>query len=70
MVHYSKRNLVYKQIPGRGPPEGARKLRAIPNWNVKRNSALRSSLSPYVFTEQVVAMLSSVLNSKRVVHVN
>jgi hypothetical protein len=29
MVHYSKRNLVYKQIPGRGPPGGCRKAEGI-----------------------------------------
>ena len=41
----------------------------VPVWNLK-TSARRPSLCPYVFTEQGVAMLSSVLRSSRAVQVN
>lgn len=42
----------------------------IPNWNVKDCWSRWPTHPPYAFTEQGVAMLSSVLNSKRAVQVN
>ena len=41
----------------------------VPVWNLKTR-ARRPSLAPYAFTEQGVAMLSSVLRSSRAVQVN
>jgi hypothetical protein len=36
MVHYSKRNLAYKQIPGRGPPGGCKKTEGVFEEKEKR----------------------------------
>lgn len=49
--------------------EEARSLRFQIGMSKTRGRGGRRTL-PYVFTEQGVAMLSSVLNSKRAVHVN
>jgi hypothetical protein len=41
----------------------------VPIWHLKFG-ARRQALPPYVFTEQGVAMLSTVLNSERAIIVN
>jgi 3'-phosphoadenosine 5'-phosphosulfate sulfotransferase (PAPS reductase)/FAD synthetase len=45
------------------------KAELVTNWH-RFNSLKHSSVLPYAFTEHGVAMLSSVLNSKRAIQVN
>jgi hypothetical protein len=42
----------------------------VPNWHLKRGPRGPSLFVPYAFTEQGVAMLSSVLRSRRAAAVN
>src|SRR5882724_10294715 len=42
----------------------------MPNWHIKTSSRRTSALEAFHFTEQGIAMLSSVLNSDRAIRVN